>query len=320
MPSVFTYICVRFLYLIQVNMPYLEVKQVSKHYAAHTALDAVSLSVREGEIFGLLGPNGAGKSSLIRIINRITAPDSGEVLLAGKPIREEDLRNIGYLPEERGLYPKMKVGEHAVYLARLKGLTKHDAEERIRHWFQRLDIEPWWEKKVEELSKGMQQKVQFICTVIHEPKLLIFDEPFSGFDPVNAEVLKHEILALKQRGATLILSTHNMQSVEELCDDIALINRAQVVLSGETDQVRRAHGSNTARIVYEGTLSTDSLEQLQVLEQTHLDHHSLLRLQLAPDESLRSLIERLPHTISLQSIELEYPSMHDIFLSTVTAQ
>ncbi|WP_455075540.1 ABC transporter ATP-binding protein, partial [Porphyromonas catoniae] len=162
-------------------MPYLEVKQVSKHYAAHTALDAVSLSVREGEIFGLLGPNGAGKSSLIRIINRITAPDSGEVLLAGKPIREDDLRNIGYLPEERGLYPKMKVGEHAVYLARLKGLTKHEAEDRIRHWFQRLDIQPWWEKKVEELSKGMQQKVQFICTVIHEPKLLIFDEPFSGF-------------------------------------------------------------------------------------------------------------------------------------------
>lgn len=301
-------------------MPYLEVKQVSKHYAAHTALDAVSLSVREGEIFGLLGPNGAGKSSLIRIINRITAPDSGEVLLAGKPIREEDLRNIGYLPEERGLYPKMKVGEHAVYLARLKGLTKHEAKERIRHWFQRLDIEPWWEKKVEELSKGMQQKVQFICTVIHEPKLLIFDEPFSGFDPVNAEVLKREILALKQRGATLILSTHNMQSVEELCDDIALINRAQVVLSGQTDQVRRAHGSNTARIVYEGTLSTDSLEQLQVLEQTHHDRHSLIRVQLAPDESLRSLIERLPHTISLQSIELEYPSMHDIFLSTVTAQ
>ena len=289
-------------------MAYLEVDHVNKHYSGHTALDDVSLSAHEGRIFGLLGPNGAGKSSLIRIINRITAPDSGEVRLEGKPLEKKDLAHIGYLPEERGLYPKMKVGEQAIYLARLKGLSKQDAQLRVREWFERLEITTWWDKRVEELSKGMQQKIQFVT------------EPFSGFDPVNAEVLKREILALKQRGATLILSTHNMQSVEELCDDIALINRAQVVLSGQTDQVRRAHGSNTARIIYEGTLSTDSLEQLQVLEQTHHDRHSLLRLQLAPDESLRSLIERLPHTISLQSIELEYPSMHDIFLSTVTAQ
>lgn len=301
-------------------MAYLEVDHVSKHYSGHTALEDVSLSAHEGRIFGLLGPNGAGKSSLIRIINRITAPDRGEVRLEGKPLSKEDLVHIGYLPEERGLYPKMKVGEQAIYLARLKGLSKRDAQLRVKEWFERLEITSWWDKRVEELSKGMQQKIQFITTVVHEPRLLIFDEPFSGFDPVNAEVLKREILALKQRGATLILSTHNMQSVEELCDDIALINRAQVVLSGQTDQVRRAHGSNTARIVYEGTLSTDSLEQLQVLEQTHHDRHSLLRLRLTPDESLRSLIERLPHTISLQSIELEYPSMHDIFLSSVQAQ
>ena len=221
-------------------MPYLEVKDVSKHYATHTALDQVSLQVEEGQIFGLLGPNGAGKSSLIRIINRITAPDSGEVLLEGKPIQESDLRHIGYLPEERGLYPKMKVGEQAIYLSRLKGLTKQEAEKRVRKWFEHLDILPWWGKKVEELSKGMQQKVQFICTVIHEPKLLIFDEPFSGFDPVNAETLKQEILRLRDSGTTLILSTHNMQSVEELCDSITLIDRSHVVLSGRTEEIRRA--------------------------------------------------------------------------------
>ena len=320
MPSVFTYICVRFLYLIQVNMPYLEVKQVSKHYAAHTALDAVSLSVREGEIFGLLGPNGAGKSSLIRIINRITAPDSGEVLLAGKPIREEDLRNIGYLPEERGLYPKMKVGEHAVYLARLKGLTKHDAEERIRHWFQRLDIEPWWGKKVEELSKGMQQKVQFICTVIHEPKLLIFDEPFSGFDPVNAEILKQEILALKARGTTLILSTHNMQSVEELCDSIALIDRAHVVLSGDTEEVRRSHSKGTALISYDGMLPAEFVEQLSPIEYEPNARGGMIRLSLGANEDLRQLLAHLPSYINILRAEREFPSMHEIFLETVQAR
>lgn len=301
-------------------MPYLEVKEVSKHYATHTALDRVSLQVEEGQIFGLLGPNGAGKSSLIRIINRITAPDSGQVLLEGKPIRESDLRHIGYLPEERGLYPKMKVGEQAIYLSRLKGLTKQEAEGRVRKWFEHLDILPWWEKKVEELSKGMQQKVQFICTVIHEPKLLIFDEPFSGFDPVNAETLKQEILRLRDNGTTLILSTHNMQSVEELCDDIALIDRAEVVLSGQTAEIRRAHGSHTARVVYEGEISPTDLSRLNILEHEEREYSKILRVQLQPEEELRSIIGQLPSAIHLQSIELEYPSMHEIFLATVQAK
>ena len=227
------------------TMAYLEVDHVTKRYSEHTALNEVSLSAHEGRIFGLLGPNGAGKSSLIRIINRITAPDSGEVRLEGHPLREEDLFHIGYLPEERGLYPKMKVGEQAIYLARLKGLSKSDAQQRVKEWFERLEITSWWDKRVEELSKGMQQKVQFVTTVVHEPRLLIFDEPFSGFDPVNAEVLKREILALKAKGTTLMLSTHNMQSVEELCDDITLINRAEVVLSGQT---AREYAEHTALI------------------------------------------------------------------------
>ena len=273
-------------------MPYLEVKDVSKHYATHTALDQVSLQVEEGQIFGLLGPNGAGKSSLIRIINRITAPDSGEVLLEGKPIQESDLRHIGYLPEERGLYPKMKVGEQAIYLSRLKGLTKQEAEKRVRKWFEHLDILPWWGKKVEELSKWMQQKVQFICTVIHEPKLLIFDEPFSGFDPVNAETLKQEILRLRDSGTTLILSTHNMQSVEELCDSITLIDRSHVV-------------------------TPEELARLAPIEHEQTQRGGMLRLSLSEDEDLRHTLAELPTGIKVQHAEREYPSMHEIFLQTV---
>ena len=294
-------------------MPYLEVKDVSKHYATHTALDQVSLQVEEGQIFGLLGPNGAGKSSLIRIINRITAPDSGEVLLEGKPIQESDLRHIGYLPEERGLYPKMKVGEQAIYLSRLKGLTKQEAEKRVRKWFEHLDILPWWGKKVEELSKGMQQKVQFICTVIHEPKLLIF----SGFDPVNAETLKQEILRLRDSGTTLILSTHNMQSVEELCDSITLIDRSHVVLSGRTEEIRRAHSKGTARITYDGTLTPEELARLAPIEHEQTQRGGMLRLSLSEDEDLRHTLAQLPTGIKVQHAEREYPSMHEIFLQTV---
>lgn len=298
-------------------MPYLEVKDVSKHYATHTALDQVSLQVEEGQIFGLLGPNGAGKSSLIRIINRITAPDSGEVLLEGKPMQESDLRHIGYLPEERGLYPKMKVGEQAIYLSRLKGLTKQEAEKRVRKWFEHLDILPWWGKKVEELSKGMQQKVQFICTIIHEPKLLIFDEPFSGFDPVNAETLKQEILRLRDSGTTLILSTHNMQSVEELCDSITLIDRSHVVLSGRTEEIRRAHSKGTARITYDGTLTPEELMRLAPIEHEQTQRGGMLRLSLSEDEDLRHTLAQLPTGIKVQHAEREYPSMHEIFLQTV---
>ena len=214
---------------------FLEARDVVKRYAHHLALDEVSIQVPRGRVFGLLGPNGAGKTTLIRIINRITAPDSGEVRFDGHPSRPDDVYHIGYLPEERGLYKKMKVGEQAIYLAQLKGLSYHEAKRRIQAWFEKFGIMPWWGKKLEELSKGMQQKVQFIITVIHEPELLIFDEPFSGFDPVNAELLKREILELRDKGHTILFSTHNMASVEEICDRIALINHSKVVLDGEVD-------------------------------------------------------------------------------------
>ena len=217
---------------------FLEVNNVVKRYAAHTALNGVSIRVPKGQVFGLLGPNGAGKTTLIRIINRITAPDSGNVRFDGHSFRAEDVMQIGYLPEERGLYKKMKVGEQAIYLAQLKGLSKAEAKRRLTQWFEKFDIMPWWDKKLEELSKGMQQKVQFIITVLHEPPLLIFDEPFSGFDPVNAEMLKREILEFRDKGHTIIFSTHNMASVEEVCDEIALINHSQVVLSGNVGEVK----------------------------------------------------------------------------------
>ena len=238
-------------------MNFLETEDVVKQYANHLALNKVSIQVPEGKIFGLLGPNGAGKTTLIRIINRITAPDSGTVRFNGRESRPEDIYQIGYLPEERGLYKKMKVGEQAIYLAQLKGLSYSEARTRLTHWFEKFDIMPWWNKKLEELSKGMQQKVQFIITVIHEPSLLIFDEPFSGFDPVNAERLKQEILELKEKGHTIIFSTHNMASVEEICDNIALINKSQVVLSGNVAEVRNRFRNNTftLRIASDSVLS-----------------------------------------------------------------
>ena len=222
----------------------LRVEHVSKHYSGHTALDDVSLDIPRGSVYGLLGPNGAGKTTLIRIVNRITAPDEGRVLFDGRPLASADVQRIGYLPEERGLYKKMKVGEQALFFARLKGLSRAEAVRRLRVWFDRFDIASWWNRRVEELSKGMAQKVQFIVTVLHEPELLIFDEPFSGFDPINANLLKEEILGLRDRGATVIFSTHNMSSVEEVCDHITLIDRSRNVLSGPVDEVRRRHGGN----------------------------------------------------------------------------
>ena len=228
----------------------LTAEHVTKRYAAHTALDDVSLAIPEGSVYGLLGPNGAGKTTLIRIINRITAPDSGRVLFDGREIAPEDVYRIGYLPEERGLYKKMKVGEQALFFARLKGLSRRDATARLKTWFEKFGIQSWWDKKVEELSKGMAQKVQFIVTVLHEPRLLIFDEPFSGFDPINANLLKEEILALRDKGATVIFSTHNMSSVEEICDHITLINKSRNILSGRVDDIRRRHGAN----IFEGSV------------------------------------------------------------------
>ena len=227
----------------------LTIDNISKSFGSYRALDSVSLHVRRGSVFGLLGPNGAGKTTLIRIINHIIRPDGGSLLFDGHPMTDADVMQIGYLPEERGLYKKMRVGEQAIYLARLKGLDKDTATQRLRQWFDRLEITDWWNRRVEELSKGMQQKVQFVVTVLHNPQLLIFDEPFSGFDPVNADILKREILRLKEQGATVIFSTHNMPSAEELCDDIALIDHAQVVLSGSLADIKASHpGQDLDRI------------------------------------------------------------------------
>lgn len=242
------------------NDIFLQVNHVTKSFTNHLALDDVSIQVPRGQVFGLLGPNGAGKTTLIRIINRITAPDSGEVIFNGHPMSPEDVSNIGYLPEERGLYKKMKVGEQAIYLARLKGLSHLEAKHRLIEWFERLDIMPWWDKKLEELSKGMQQKVQFVITVLHKPQLLIFDEPFSGFDPVNAELLKSEILKLRDEGHTIIYSTHNMASVEDVCDNIALIDHSRVVLQGPVTDVKRQFADGRCEI-----RATGSRQQLEAI-------------------------------------------------------
>ena len=301
---------------------YLVAEHVVKRYAKHLALDDVSIQVHRGTVFGLLGPNGAGKTTLIRIINRITAPDSGEIYLDGKPFSTADVARIGYLPEERGLYRKMKVGEQAIYLARLKGVDKATATKRLREWFEKFDINDWWNKKVEELSKGMQQKVQFICTVIHDPDLLIFDEPFSGFDPVNAELLKREILALRDRGKTVIFSTHNMQSVEELCDDIALINHSKVVLSGQVSEVREQFGKGIINVILRCStpLTDEELSAFVVREKKFEGDKQTLRIERNREQSNRSIIEALPTRCEIQLFEEEIPSMNDIFISTVEQQ
>lgn len=276
----------------------LEVNKVTKSFATHKALDNVSLTVKRNTIFGLLGPNGAGKTTLIRIINSITAPDSGSVTLHGHPLTLDDTSKIGYLPEERGLYRKMKVGEQALYLARLKGLSQSEANQRLHRWFEKFDIMPWWNKKVEELSKGMAQKIQFITTILHEPELLIFDEPFSGFDPVNAELLKEEILNLRDKGATIIFSTHNMDSVERLCDDIALINKSQIVLSGNVSDIRQSHssGKHTLNYSINGKTYTDIVPSQNI------------------NDTLQTLLNQNATIISLNE---QLPTMNDIFIQTV---
>ena len=300
----------------------LEVRNVTKRYSAHLALDRVSLHVPKGQIFGLLGPNGAGKTTLIRIINRITAPDSGEVFFDGHLSRPEDVARIGYLPEERGLYKKMKVGDEALYLAQLKGLSAREARTRLQEWFERFDILSWWNRRVEELSKGMQQKLQFIITVVHRPDLLIFDEPFSGFDPVNAELLKQEILALKEQGHTIIFSTHNMASVEELCDHIALINHAQVVLSGSVRDVREQFKDNRYRVAIqrpaEEVSPVDAL--FQVEEQAVEGDVCRLVLQKNPSVRNAELLSALASRYEILSFEEIIPSMHEIFIRTVSSE
>lgn len=297
---------------------YLETNDVVKQYAHHLALDKVSIQVPKGTIYGLLGPNGAGKTTLIRIITRITAPDSGEVRIDGRPSRGEDVYRIGYLPEERGLYKKMKVGEQAMYLAQLRGLSKKDAHRELMIWFKRFGIMDWYNRKVEELSKGMQQKVQFISTVIHDPDLLIFDEPFSGFDPVNADIVKKEMLRLKEEGKTIILSTHNMESVEELCDNIALIHKAHVVLQGKVFDIRKEHRSGIFRFRLLGDRFDLEHPSFQLLSMEPYHEFIDLRLQKTEDIGSNELAKLIFDRYDVVSYDEELPTMNDVFIQTVT--
>ncbi|MDR0507778.1 MAG: ATP-binding cassette domain-containing protein [Dysgonamonadaceae bacterium] len=299
-------------------MIFLETKEVVKQYANHLALDRVSVCVPEKKIFGLLGPNGAGKTTLIRIINQITAPDSGEVIFCERPLEAKDVYNIGYLPEERGLYKKMKVGEQAIYLARLKGLTANEARKRLKEWFEKFDILNWWDKKLEELSKGMQQKVQFITTVVHDPDLLIFDEPFSGFDPLNTELLKNEILDLKEKGKTIIFSTHNMASVEEICDEIALINQSKVVLSGNVADVRARYKRHIFRLQTANEHIEINPELGEILEQGKGHNSFIFRIKKSLSISNSEFLSALLQCNEIVSFEEEIPSMNDVFIQTVT--
>ena len=296
---------------------FLETQDVVKKYANHTALNGVSIQVPKGQIFGLLGPNGAGKTTLIRIINLITAADSGKVLLNGRPTLPEDVYNIGYLPEERGLYKKMKVGEQAIYLARLKGLDKAEAKKRLELWFEKFDIMPWWNKKLEELSKGMQQKVQFIITVLHKPQLIILDEPFSGFDPVNAEMLKREILELKKEGHTIIFSTHNMGSVEEICDNIALINHSEVVLQGEVNEIRKQFKTNSYKLEIPEEELLMPNPMFETLSENTYDKKRQYLLRKQEGTTNSQLLTALAAQNEILSFSECLPSMHEIFIRTV---
>lgn len=298
----------------------LQVNNVYKQYADHLALNDVSISVPRGEIFGLLGPNGAGKTTLIRIINHITAPDRGEVLFDGKKLSEKDIYRIGYLPEERGLYKKMKVGDQAMYLCRLKGVSKTDAQKKLKYWFEKFQIESWWNKKVEELSKGMAQKIQFITTVLHEPELLIFDEPFSGFDPVNADIIRKEILELNKKGATIIFSTHNMESVEQLCDNIALINKSQVVLTGRVADIKKSHSTNTFHVECSG-LDEDKLNNInegRITNILHSEDYIAFDVNLNEKQtSNRLLTDIINNNGNISKFYEVLPTMNDIFITTV---
>ena len=304
------------------TMTKITINEVTKHYGDYTALDHICIDIPERCIYGLLGPNGAGKTTLIRILNQITAPDSGEVLFNGEKLSQKHIARIGYLPEERGLYKKMKVGEQAIYLAELKGVKKNEAQKRLKEWFEKFEIGGWWDKKVEELSKGMQQKVQFITTIIHEPDILIFDEPFSGFDPINANLLKESILDLRDKGATILLSTHNMASVEELCDSITLVNHGQSILQGKVTDIKRQHDTNQREIV----VRTDDQQKILALadtynnikvESTDIDDEMKLTLfSPSPNELIGQLLG-LGQLVSFKEV---LPSMNDIFIQEVQSQ
>lgn len=299
-------------------MFYLETKDIVKRYGNYTALDGVSIQVPRGCVYGLLGPNGAGKSSLIRIINRISIPDGGEVLIDGHPSTAADIYKIGYLPEERGLYKKMKVGEHIVFLGRLRGLSKADATQQMHFWLNKFDIASWEYKKVEELSKGMQQKVQFIVTVIHNPDLLILDEPFSGFDPVNAELLKNEILELKAQGKTILLSTHNMESVEELCDEITLINKSKAMLQGNVSEIRQRYRKCLYRLIVRGEDFNLDLPECEIVSKKNLSGNIEIMLQSSELSSGSALIRQVAAQYEIQAFEEVLPTMNDIFIQIVS--
>ncbi|MBS9773716.1 MAG: ATP-binding cassette domain-containing protein [Tenacibaculum sp.] len=301
----------------------LEIKNVIKHYGNYTALNNVSLAIPKGSVFGLLGPNGAGKTSLIRIINQITIPDAGEVILDGEKLAPHHIEQIGYMPEERGLYKSMKVGEQALYLAQLKGLSKSDAKKRLKYWFEKFDISAWWGKKIEELSKGMAQKVQFIVTVLHQPKLLIFDEPFSGFDPINAQLIAKEILQLRDEGATIIFSTHRMESVEEMCDYIALINKSNKILDGKLDDIKRQYKTNTFQVELGTENKKEVTEKIkQNFEVSTADFRTLnnglkLNITLNKGDSSNDLLSFLSANGSVQHFVELLPSANDIFIKAV---
>lgn len=301
-------------------MNILEIENVTKNYASHRALDNISLSIPSQCVYGLLGPNGAGKTSLIRIITQITAPDSGRVLFNGKPLSENDVLAMGYLPEERGLYRKMEVGEQALYLARLKGLSRQEAMKRLKYWFEKFEIQSWWKKKVEELSKGMAQKVQFITTILHEPAFLILDEPFTGFDPINAEMVKNELLELRKKGATIVLSTHRMESVEELCTNIALINNSHVILDGLVKEIRKQFRTQTFEIQFIGNRIgfTHALWTGFELMDLHEDvDYNTATVKVIGNHSVNDLLSVLIPNVQILGLREVIPSMNDIFIRKV---
>ena len=301
----------------------LEIRNIVKQYANHRALDDVSIHVEKGSIFGLLGPNGAGKTSLIRIINQITAPDSGEIYFDGEPLNPSHIGRIGYLPEERGLYKKMEIGEQMLYLAQLKGLSRAEATKRVKHWFEKMEMQSWWHKKVEDLSKGMQQKVQFVATVVHQPDLIILDEPFSGFDPVNVDIIKEEIYSLNRGGATIIFSTHRMESVEQLCDSIVLLNISRKILDGKLSEIRNTYRTHTYAIEYlPHADALTAVEDLFTIEDVIdiPDEHTNITVKIAAGKTINDVLAYLIPRVQVHGLKEIIPSIHDIFVQEVTCQ
>lgn len=295
----------------------LSIRNIVKQYANHRALDHVSIEIEKGCIFGLLGPNGAGKTSLIRIITQITAPDEGEIFLNGEKLNPSHISKIGYLPEERGLYKKMEIGDQMLYLAQLKGLSKKDATKRIKYWFEKMEIESWWNKKVEDLSKGMQQKVQFIATVVHDPELIILDEPFSGFDPVNVQLITNEILELNRKGATIIFSTHRMESVEQLCDSIALIHKSKKILEGRVKDIKNLYRKNIYRIAFTGQLASTGNSIFTTMDQNVMDGISHFTIRVNEGYSTNDVLQFLIPQVLVTELFEVVPSMNDIFIQNV---